>query len=154
MISGTNFIEIYRFYPDTPSTDNRQYRLSVPQAAHFCDTFDTTTLEKIARQAGAQIDGELAQKQHKEYLANRHRHQRSRSLRSQASTLNDDQSPPGTPRLKKTANKSILQRVETAETAREGTVGEELTLVASGAIGEGEGGLGVTPPSPVARVFE
>ncbi|EWC47814.1 hypothetical protein DRE_03014 [Drechslerella stenobrocha 248] len=44
------------FYSPTPAFNFSRYRLDVPPSSHFCDTFDATTLEKIAQQAGGQID--------------------------------------------------------------------------------------------------
>ncbi|KAF3916907.1 hypothetical protein ABW21_db0203088 [Orbilia brochopaga] len=39
----------------TPVFNFSKYRLSIPQASHFCETFDATMLEKIAQQATLQL---------------------------------------------------------------------------------------------------
>ncbi|KAJ6264024.1 hypothetical protein Dda_0163 [Drechslerella dactyloides] len=42
-------------YTTTPVLNFSKYRLSIPAYSHFCDTFDATTLEKIAHQASHQL---------------------------------------------------------------------------------------------------
>ncbi|KAK6353530.1 a-factor receptor [Orbilia brochopaga] len=42
-------------YTTAPVLNFSKYRLSVPGASHFCDTFDATMLEKIAQQASLQL---------------------------------------------------------------------------------------------------
>ncbi|KAF3930122.1 hypothetical protein ABW19_dt0207152 [Dactylella cylindrospora] len=49
-------------YNANPIFGFSRYRLDVPESPQFCETFDSTTLEKIARQASSQVDAVLRPK--------------------------------------------------------------------------------------------